>query len=790
MQTSVGSSQNFYEVPSLQVHGGYFNDRASYGLRMGNQFNSSSAATNAFTGSQDGGLVFVANEFSLGGNSGTYAASYALSSGTLSTTTNISLGANATGGGQTTFALSGGKLLTNSTIAGAQGTGAKQAFVWTGGVLAANAYNATNLTSSAGVAVGASTNTLTNNGGTLAPGDLGVTGRTTITGNYTVNSGALAIDLGGTTSSSSFQDATGSGSYDNLSITGTVALGGSLSVALVTGTGGGQFVPTSGNTFNILTGAAALSGSFSNTIAKSASTSRIFIAGDDLNTFLVTVDTSAKVVKLGSYAVNEWQAAGGNDWGLNDNWTAAAPGSGSYSGYLAQFGSAGSASVAGVVNVNAPQSVRGLIFSNTNAYTLSGAGTLTLQGAGPNPATIAVNAGSHTISSAVTLASNLVISASTGAALTLPAITAPGNTVTNSGSGTLRVGGTWDLGGLTVNGGTLDLNGNGASVGVLSGSSGTAITSSVAGAASLTTTIASGTSTYAGSISDGAGSVTLTKQGAGKLILSGSLNMAGLNANNGVAELTQSGSIGAISVSGSGAVTVTAHGGGAYKVIDTSSLTITSGGSMDLWNNAMILRASGTSQNATNLATVQAQVNSAKNGLLWNGVGLGSTTAYNEAQPPLGTQALALMVYDNSVINQSSFEGVSGLGYFDGGGQPVGYNQVLVKLTYLGDFNADGVINASDYTWLDGFALSGNVLGDLNGDGFVNATDYTWLDGSALNQGFGVLAAQQGSRNGSPETAATGTISTSPEAVPEPGTLGLLLTSALGLLGFRRQRKN
>ena len=117
---------------------------------------------------------------------------------------------------------------------------------------------------------------------------------------------------------------------------------------------------------------------------------------------------------------------------------------------------------------------------------------------------------------------------------------------------------------------------------------------------------------------------------------------------------------------------------------------------------------------------------------------------------------------------------------------------MLVKLTYLGDFNADGVINASDYTWLDGFALGGNTLGDLNGDGAVNATDYTWLDGSALNQSFGVLAGQQ-SGSGipalqAPAAAATGATPSSPEAVPEPGVLGML---ALGALQFfvRRSRK-
>ena len=368
-----------------------------------------------------------------------------------------------------------------------------------------------------------------------------------------------------------------------------------------------------------------------------------------------------------------------------------------------------------------------------------------------------------------------------------------GTTVNN---GTLQLGSVNALcsasSGLTMNGGTLDLNGIATAPVALSGGAGALITNMASGTGTLTTTISSGSSVFAGNITDGTGGVALTKEGAGKLILSGSLSMTGLNANNGVAELTQSGSIGALSVSGSGAVTLTAHtGGNPYKVIDTSSLSIAPGSGMDLWNNAMIVRASGTAQNATNLAAVQGQVNSAKNGLLWNGVGIGSTTAYNEAQPPLGTQALALMVYDNSVINQSSFEGVTGLGYFDGGGQPVGYNQVLVKLTYLGDFNADGVINASDYTWLDGFALSGNVLGDLNGDGFVNATDYTWLDGSALNQGFGVLADSRSGILPLPAPAAslgTGAAPASPEAVPEPGIFGLLVAGALGVLS-RRSRK-
>ena len=109
-----------------------------------------------------------------------------------------------------------------------------------------------------------------------------------------------------------------------------------------------------------------------------------------------------------------------------------------------------------------------------------------------------------------------------------------------------------------------------------------------------------------------------------------------------------------------------------------------------------------------------------------------------------------------------------------------------MKLTYLGDFNADGLVNASDYTWLDGFALGANTLGDLNGDGVVNATDYTWLDGSALNQKFGVLAGS-GSAGISQLASAPAVAPASPGAVPEPGTFGLLLAGAARLLLIRRK---
>jgi len=78
-------------------------------------------------------------------------------------------------------------------------------------------------------------------------------------------------------------------------------------------------------------------------------------------------------------------------------------------------------------------------------------------------------------------------------------------------------------------------------------------------------------STFSGAIS---GPGELTKSGAGTLILGGSLSMAGLNANSGVTQITQSGSIGAVSVAAAATLSMAAHSGTNYNVLNVSSLTI------------------------------------------------------------------------------------------------------------------------------------------------------------------------------------------------------------------------
>ena len=269
-----------------------------YGVRLNGDNGTSfgGASGNTFTGSQTGGTLAISGggggNFNMGSTSGSNVTSYNLSgTGFLSITGGSvwSLGADTAGTSTTSFNQSGGKLLVSGTMSGSQGAGARQSYVWTGGTLAAASYVATNLTSVSGAAVSPASNTLTNAGGTLAPGDLGTPGKMTVTGNYGATSpnAVLSIDIGGATQASAFQDT--AAKYDNLTVSGTVALNGTLAVYLTNG-----YAPPAANTFTILTSTAsgtAITGAFQNAAFGARMTT-----ADGLGSFLVSLTGNSVVL--------------------------------------------------------------------------------------------------------------------------------------------------------------------------------------------------------------------------------------------------------------------------------------------------------------------------------------------------------------------------------------------------------------------------------------------------------------------------------------------------------------
>jgi hypothetical protein len=105
---------------------------------------------------------------------------------------------------------------------------------------------------------------------------------------------------------------------------------------------------------------------------------------------------------------------------------------------------------------------------------------------------------------------------------------------------------------------------------------------------------------------------------------------------------------------------------------------------------------------------------------------------------------------------------------------------VLVKYTYFGDANLDGVVDGSDYTLIDnGYhnKLTGWGNGDFNYDGVVDGSDYTLID-NAYNQDYASPAAAIAS-------VAT-QIAPQGASVPEPSMCAVVIIA--GSLMSRRRR--
>jgi fibronectin-binding autotransporter adhesin len=219
------------------------------------------------------------------------------------------------------------------------------------------------------------------------------------------------------------------------------------------------------------------------------------------------------------------------------------------------------------------------------------------------------------------------------------------------------------------------------------------------------------------------------------------------------------------------------------SVLVTLSLNVNSN-TFDMTNNDMILTSGG-----AGLATITQEIAQGRNGgtSIWSGTAGGITSSAAAATPT----KTALGVILNDDPNNPGHPLVT---TFDG--QPTSDGDVLVKYTFVGDANLDGVINATDYMQIDngfssqsgGSPLSGWINGDFNYDGKINGDDYTLIDNAFNTQGSTSFASvSAGPANmiaGNTDQIAGAGIS----AVPEPATLGLLSIAAMGMVGRRKRR--
>jgi len=177
------------------------------------------------------------------------------------------------------------------------------------------------------------------------------------------------------------------------------------------------------------------------------------------------------------------------------------------------------------------------------------------------------------------------------------------------------------------------------------------------------------------------------------------------------------------------ASSLTVDDGGTLKVAADPVLLVVNGstfidnGTIDLGDSDMIIHDGNLAQTTSLIAT-------GFNAGLWNGPGVTSSAA-----AATNNMALGVELNDDGTPAHNPL-----MTTFDG--QTVTNTDVLVKYTYFGDTNLDGVVNATDYIAIDnGFnsqsgsnPLTGWNNGDFNYDGVINGDDYSLIDNAFNTQ--------------------------------------------------------
>ncbi|MGD0388182.1 MAG: trypsin-like serine protease [Tepidisphaeraceae bacterium] len=343
-------------------------------------------------------------------------------------------------------------------------------------------------------------------------------------------------------------------------------------------------------------------------------------------------------------------------------------------------------------------------------------------------------------------------------------------------SSTVTLDDTWTVGTINFNnshsytiaiggGGVLVLDG-GSTNSAVNDSGGTHIISAAV-TLNTNTTITVTNSTDSVQISGSIGGAgALTMAGSGNLVLDAANNYSGTTTVTGgtlVAAASQALPTGNTVTIGVAGKIKFASNTGAETL---SSLTVNTGGILDLTNNSLLIDYSGSDP----ISTIAGYIKSGYNGGHWNGPGIMSTAA------------------------QTKTNGLSyGLGYADGkDGRVAGLSsgQIEVMYTLLGDAKLAGTVNGPDLAILAANfnqSFTGWDQGDFNYDGFVNGPDLADLAAN-FNQGDSG-AASAGDVAALEAFAAANGVSLPISNVPEPASASIVVAASIGFLAARRARR-
>jgi autotransporter-associated beta strand protein len=290
-----------------------------------------------------------------------------------------------------------------------------------------------------------------------------------------------------------------------------------------------------------------------------------------------------------------WTAGSGN-WSNFTNWTALG-GTPGLDGALstndtATFGTGGG----GVVTLSTNAVLNALTFSNASSYTIAGTGTISLEQGSSAPSIMTLQ-GSHTISNALTLSTNVIVTNASGTMLTLSGSIGGAGILTNSGSGTLMLASSNSYtGGTVLNGGKVAIaNASSFGTGAITFANNATVAAlttnllvtnnyTIAGSATGTFEVGAGLNfDNSGLISGGslakigAGTLTLSTLNAytnGTFIYDGTLVVNATNALGTGAVTITNGALLDFSIVGSGAVTNTLIGNGVVVTTGAGTLTL------------------------------------------------------------------------------------------------------------------------------------------------------------------------------------------------------------------------
>jgi hypothetical protein len=347
----------------------------------------------------------------------------------------------------------------------------------------------------------------------------------------------------------------------------------------------------------------------------------------------------------------------------------------------------------------------------------------------------------------------------------------------------------------TLTGSSISLEGDGLGNGITDDNFSVTIASNIvlpqAGNSVAIDVASGGTLNLTGTWTSNNATDTLTKSSPGVLNMH-NLSIAGLNITGGTLALIAGGGTAGTSLISGGTFSIS--GGGALNIND-HGMVIEYGSNPSPVGDLSFVANSGPRNYPAN--SIQAYAQSGFDNFNWNGPGIMSSVAEND---PNGLTAVGI-ADENDLLNvYPSNYSVAGGGSGTWMGQPINdTNNVLVRMTYYGDGNLDGVVNRLDVTALSqGYSGLAGYVGWSDGD-YTYSGDITKVDVSLLAQSYLFQGAPLGDAITSgqaqyllamdpdmPANVMAGFESIA--GTPEPAAIGLLGAAGLGLV-VRRRRK-